>query len=207
MINLLPPTLKESLLYARRNRFLMRWLFAFTVGIAGIGAVILAGHLYINQSTRVYATEVQQRKDQLSTQKLVETQKRTEEISASIKLAVQVLSRQVLFADLLRQIGGVMPSGAALQSLNIGKLEGGIDLQAIAVDYQTATQVQVNLADPANKIFEKADIISITCSTATTTDTNVNSRYPCQISIKALFAKNSSYLFTNESAAKAGAPR
>jgi len=195
MINLLPPDIKETLLYARRNQFLTKWVLAFFAGILGIGAVILAGHFYINQSTKTYAKEVQHRKDQLSQQKLEETKKRTEDISTSTKLALQVLSRQVLFSDLLRQIGAVMPSGAALQSLSISKLEGGLDLQAVAADYQTGTQVQVNLADPANKIFEKADIINITCNTDNPTGT-ANKQYPCQISIRALFAKDSPYLFT-----------
>lgn len=199
MINLLPEDLKENLLYARRNRFLSKWLIAVFIGLVGIGGVVLAGNLYINQSTKAYAGEVQRRKDQLAEQKFEDTQKRTEEISSSTKLALQVLSRQVLFAELLRQIGAAMPSGAALQSLSIGKLEGGIDLQAVASDYQTATQVQVNLADPANKIFEKADIVNVTCSG----DDLADKRYPCQISIRALFAKNSPFVLTDKPAGAA----
>lgn len=90
-----------------------------------------------------------------------------------------------------------MPSGSTLQNLNIGKVDGGIDLQAAAKDYQTATQVQLNLADPANKLFEKADIITINCAT-TSSSTSVSSVYPCQVNIKALFTKNNTYLFINQ---------
>lgn len=196
MINLLPPDVKETLVYARRNHMLIKWVAAFFVGIIGIGVVVFAGQLYINQTVKSYAADVQNKKDQLANQQLEETQKRTEEISSSTKLALQVLSRQVLFAELLRQIGAAMPSGASLQSLSLDRLEGGIDLQAVAVDYRTATQVQVNLEDPDNKIFDKADILSITC-TSTATGTQVDSRYPCNVGVRALFAKDSPFTFTN----------
>jgi hypothetical protein len=197
VINLMPTEMKETLIYARRNLLLTRWVIAVLLGIVGIGAVITAGNLYINQSTKIYATEVQSRRDQLAQLQIEETKKRTEDISTSTKLALQVLSRQVLFSELMTQVGAAMPSGAALQSLSIGKLEGGIDLQAVAADYQTGTQVQVNLQDPSNKIFEKADIISITCSTENRPNDDSDDRYPCQVTIRALFAKNSPFLFTN----------
>lgn len=197
MINLLPPETKQTVLYARRNRILAKWLAAMFIGILGIVAVVLAGYLYINQSTEVYATEVQRTKERLASQKLEETQKRTQEISTSTKLAFQVLSRQVLFSRLLKQIGAAMPQGAALQNLSIGKLEGGIDLQAVAVDYQTATQVQVNMQDPSNKIFEKADIINISCS-ETEDESEDENPYPCQVTIRALFAKDSPFILTTK---------
>lgn len=200
MINLLPQDIKDTVLYARRNLILTRWVAAFFVGIIGVGVVVFAGQIYINQSVKSYTADVQNKKDQLARQQLTETQKRTEEISTSTKLALQVLSRQVVFSELLRQIGSAMPSGASLQTLSIDKLEGGIDLQAVAVDYRTATQVQVNMEDPSNKIFEKADILSITC-TPTDQNTQGDNRYPCQVGIRALFAKDNPFTFTNTTGA------
>jgi len=193
MINLLPPDLKTSIIYARRNTMLIKWLVATLVGLAGVGAVVVAGQFYINHSVNAYKTEVQRSKEQLSAQKLEETQARVTDISNSIKLATQVLSREVLFSKLLQQIGAVMPAGSSLQSLTIGKLEGGIDLQAAAVDYQTATQVQVNLEDPRNKIFDSADIVSVSCTNSD--DPAKKQDYPCQVSIRASFTKNNPFLF------------
>ncbi|HYH36468.1 MAG TPA: hypothetical protein VD706_03145 [Candidatus Saccharimonadales bacterium] len=51
------------------------------------------------------------------------------------------------------------------------------------------------MADPKNKIFSKADIVSITCS-------DDNSDYPCTINIRALFAPNNPFLFINNKDAK-----
>jgi hypothetical protein len=194
MINLLPPEYKNSVIYARRNRSLIRWITFSGIGVLGIIVTIGAGYFYINQSAKAIAKDVESSKQRLVDQNLTQTQKRTEDISNSIKLALQVLSKQVLFSELLNKIGAVMPQGSALQSFSIGKLEGGIDLQAVAVNYQTASQVQVNVADPANQIFEQADIVNISCSG--TDDPMI--RYPCQITIRALFAKDSPFIFTSE---------
>lgn len=193
MINLLPPQIKEQITYARRNTLIRRWATAVMLGIAGIALVVLGGHIYIDQSIDAYQKQVQQTSDSLASQKLEETQKQVQNLSGTLRLVLQVLSREVLFSKLLKQVGSVMPPGSALQSLSINKLEGGIDLQAVAKDYQTGTQVQINLQDPANKIFEKADILSINCAG----DDAADPRYPCQVSIRALFAKDNSFTFVS----------
>lgn len=192
MINLLPHELKQNISFARKNRTLRHWIIAMVVGIAGIGMIVAGGYFYIQQSTVAYQREVQLKKERLNAQKLEETQARLENISTSTKLALSVLSRQILFSEVLQQVGSIMPSGAILQNLSVGKLDGGIDLQVIAKDYQTATQVQVNIQDPDSKIFEKADIVSINCATPTPDAPN---DYPCQVSIRALFTKNNPFLF------------
>lgn len=195
MINVLPPDIQQSMVYGRRNRQLTRWVLATIVGIVGIGIVVIAGFFYINFQTNAYAKEVERNKASLIEQNLEETQARVEEIDGSVKLALDVLSREVLFSKLIRGIGAAMPPGSALQNLSIGDVEGALDLQAIAFDYETASQVQVNLADPKNEIFEKADIVSIACNSESGDD--ASSDYPCQVNIRALFSKNSPYLFSS----------
>jgi hypothetical protein len=124
----------------------------------------------------------------LEEQNLEETQQEVQNISNSLNLVVQVLSRQVQFSDLIRQVGSIIPEGAVLTGLTINQTNGGIDLLADATDYNTATQVQVNLEDPENQIFETADIINIRCEQAS------DNAYPCQITIRALFGENSQFL-------------
>jgi Tfp pilus assembly protein PilN len=197
MINLLPPEIKINISYARRNTMLRKWAFALLIGIGVISSTIFIGNLFLRQSTHSLASQVEQGTEQLKIQKLEETQKQVEGISSSLKLVVQVLSREVLFSKLLQQIGSVMPSGAVLTNLSINKLQGGLDLQAAATDYQTATQVQVNLQDPANQIFDKADIVSIQCTSNQTTTGGIADQYPCTVQVRALFAKNNPFLFIN----------
>lgn len=199
MINLLPLQTKKSIAYARHNTMLRRWIAATLLGVTGILAVLVFGHLNITSSTATWQKQIDETKQRLSAQKLEETQKRVTEISDSVKLASQVLSKQILFSKLLAQIGAVMPEGTSLQSLSIASVEGGIDLSAVAKDFQTATQVQVNLSDPENKIFEKADIVSTTCADTQDTD------YPCQITLRALFAKDNIFQYSSNTKQKAGA--
>jgi len=190
MINLLPPDIRQNIMYARRNARLLRWTVGLLIGIVGIGLVIGIGYVYMNKLGKDYATQATQAQADLDKQNPAQTQKEVEDITNSLKLVVQVLSREVLFSKLLAQIGASLPSGSVLLNLSINKLQGGIDLSAGATDYQTASQVQVNLQDPNNKIFDKADIISIQC----TTD---GSTYPCTATIRAQFAQNNPFLFIN----------
>lgn len=191
MINLMPDNQKDQITFARRNTTLRRWLIANVVGVIGICLIIAAGLLFMTRSTNSWQKQVDDTSAQLQVQKLQETQNRVAEISDSVKLAIQVLSKQVLFSKLLTQIGSAMPNGSSLQSLSIANPEGGIDLTAVATNYQTATQVQVNLSDPANKLFEKADIISVSCQQGA----EVEAQYPCQVSIRALFSKDNSFQY------------
>ncbi len=200
MINLLPSAMKQDILYARRNTKLLHWSIAILAVIIGMAIIVGFGSLYLRQSTKNYDAQLKDTTAQLKLQKLDETQKRVQEISGNLKLMVQVLSREVLFSKLVQQIGAAMPENTVLTNLQINKLQGGLDLSAQAVDYKTATQIQVNLQDPTNKIFAKADILSITCSGNGTG--TLNSKYPCLVQVKALFATNNPFLFINASGSK-----
>lgn len=197
MINLLPPGIKQNIKYARRNTKLLRWSLALGLGIVGSLVVSTFGLFYLQQATDTYSAQVTKTQDELNAQKLPETQKKVEDISGSLKLVVQVLSREILFSKLLKQIGSAVPADASLTGLSISKVTGGIDLTAVAASYETATQVQVNLKDPSNKIFDKADIVNITCSGAAASDP----RYPCTVTIRAQFSSNNPFLFINTSPA------
>lgn len=191
MINLLPPAVKDEILYARRNTALRRWIVACTLAVAGVGVIVLAGLFYLQKSINNYDSQLVEARQSLKAQKVDETQKQIEDISSSTKLAVQVLSREILFSKLIRQIGSALPSNTALNSLEIDQLEGGIQLSASAADFNSATQIQVNLQDPKNGVFEKSDINSIACADKPPE----NSLYPCDVSVRALFGKNNSYYF------------
>ncbi len=195
MINLLPPVTKQNIVYSRYNTRLRHYMVALLIGFAGIVGTVGVGYAYLQQSIHSYAAQVEQGKIQLQEQKLDDTQKQVQDLTNSLKLVAQVLQREVLFSKLLTQIGSALPNGSVLNSLSINKVQGGLDLQAAATDYQTATQVQLNLQDPGNKIFEKADILNIQCAAKTDASNPLKSQYPCTVQIRALFAKNNSFSF------------
>lgn len=193
MINLLPPDVKESFYYARQNTSLLKWLAALVIAIVGVFIIILFGQVYITRATDQLVADIKQGEQSLQDQDLEATQTRVQEISDSLNLVVQVLSDQVLFSNLIQQVGAAIPEGAVLTGLTINQIDGGINLSADATDYDTATQVQVNLEDPANKIFASADLINVRCE-----ENSGDETYPCQINIRALFGENSQFLLIPE---------
>ena len=196
MINLLPPTTKANYRYARRNQALRAWVAALGLVLVGIGALVTFGLLDLHQQVTSYQHQVSDAQMNLKANKLTETEQQVKDISSSLKLATQVLSSEVLFSKLITQIGSAMPSGAILSGLNINRTTGGIDLNANARDYGTASQVQLNLGNPANKIFAKADIVTIKCAISKTEDKPT--LYPCTVSLRALFTGDNQFLFINQ---------
>jgi len=193
MINLLPPDLKETYRYGKRNRVLAHWVIIIVFCWAGGIALTMGGFLYMNHAIANTNQQLSDSKKQLHAMNDTAVQKQVKTISGNLKLATQVLSKEVLFSDLLKQMGAVTPSNAVLTNLTITQAQGGIDLSASTTNYAAATQLQANLADPKNRIFSSADIESINCSTSTGTPT----QYPCSVTIRALFAKDNPYLFIN----------
>lgn len=194
MINLLPSVDKQNIVYARRNTKLVK-LCALLLSItAGVVAISFAGLFYMNQSITNLNQQAARTTEILKSKKIDDVEKQVNDISNNLKLTSQVLSKQVFFSKLLKQIGAAMPANTVLTDLKIGKTDGAIDITAAAANYDAATQVQVNLSDPANKIFDKADLLSVNCSNSST-DPN----YPCKATLRARFAKNNSFTFTGGS--------
>lgn len=197
MINLLPPEVKQQYQYARRNVHLVRWLFAMGFALAGLAIISVGGVWYLQQTANQYHKQISVTEESLKKQDQAKVQKEVQNISSSLKLAVQVLSKEVLFSELLKQMATVTPSNATLSDLTISQVQGAVDITARTADYNAATQLQVNLSDPTNKIFSKADIVSINCTTSPTSSDALLQRYPCTVTIRALFATDNPFLFIN----------
>jgi len=191
MINLLPPEVKQEYIYALRNTVLRRWIIACVLGLIGLGFVATYGLATIQRSTDSYSTIVTSKQNSLNQQKLGPTEAQVKDITGNLKLVLKVLSKEVLFSQVLKQMAAVIPPNAILTNLQISQTTGALDITAKATDYATASQVQANLQDPANKLFSKADLIGIHCGGTT------NDPYPCTVQIRALFASNNPFLFIN----------
>jgi Tfp pilus assembly protein PilN len=198
MINLLPPETKQDYHFARRNSWLLHWVWMIAFGWLGLAGLCGFGWVYLHQAANTHAVQAKQAEQILAEQKQAETEAQIKDISSSLKLAVQVLSKEVLFSQLLKQLAAVTPPNVTLNNLSISQLQGSVDITAKAIDYPAATQLHTNLADPANQIFSKADIVSISC-TAVGGGPNV-SRYPCTVTVRALFTTPNPYLFINNKA-------
>ena len=201
MINLLPPETKHAYRYAMQNERLMRWVVALLVALIGLGAIGTYGWVSLHQAITTNSNSVNQIQKTLAAENLTGTENQVQTISNDFSLVVKVLSQEVLFSKLLKQIAAAMPQGANLTSLNITSTTkgSGLDITAESTNYTAATQVQVNLADPSNGIFSKADIVNISCSSSSAAN-NQNSQYPCTVTLRAQFAANNQFLFINQKA-------
>ena len=199
MINLLPPDTKRAYYYAQSNEKLARWVFALMIGFIGLGAIGTYGWVTLHRATATNDSKVAFAENQLTQEHQAAISQQVQTISGDFTLVVKVLSQEVLFSKLLTNMAAAMPAGANLTNLTITNTAGGtgLDIKAEATNYTTASQVQVNLADPTNGIFSKADLVSITCKSSPQ-----NPQYPCGVDLRAEFAKNNKFLFINQGAIK-----
>lgn len=191
MINLLPADYGASLRSSHLNTIARRWLIAALLACSGLVLILAVGWIYINQQNKNLAHNIDTVNQQLQAQDLAGTQKKAKEITNNIKIINQVLSREIRFSGLITQIGSTMPPGTVLSGLTLSKVDGGLDLSATARDYTSAAQIAVNLSDPKNKIFDKVDIVNITCSSTSGTT------YPCSATFRTLFSKSTKSQFLN----------
>jgi Tfp pilus assembly protein PilN len=192
MINLLPPERKEDIRFSRYNTRLAGWTTVAIFALVGVGLIVGGGLVLMKQSSKNVSRQVAESNQKLQQENVDETKKRVDSISSNTKLVVQVLSREILFSKLLRQLGASVPADTELLSFQVEKLQGGLTLTAAAKDINSATQLQLNLQDPKNKIFEKADIENINCAGASNES---KKNLPCVVQIRALFTKNNPYLY------------
>lgn len=197
MINLLPPKYKKTLFYSKRNRTMSRWVIVLILALIFSLVIVAAGWLYLDQAVKREAKNVEQTEAALEEQDIEQTTAQVEEISNNTKLVLDVLSREILFSKLIRQLGAALPPGTALESITLEGLEGGLTIQAYATNFNSASQIQVNLSDPQNKIFKQADIETISCPQTPEGETVSEevSQYACTARLKALFSDNTEFVY------------
>lgn len=195
MINLLPPDLKIEYKYARKNRKLLRWVIAVFLGIFGVVIITASSIILFHESEGNYRSNIDIAQSQLNSDNYTKVVQQVSDISNNLNLMVSVLSKEILFSKLLNRLGSITPSNVILTNLSISQPETAVTITALTGNYNAATQLEVNMSDPANQIFQKADIISIICSNSNSTSANPN--YPCTTVIRAQFASNNPFLFIN----------
>lgn len=191
MIDLLPTDIKKSRAYGRRNSKLLRWNILCVLGVLGILIIAGTGYFFVNNATLSAAEVKKQTEEAIKTAKLDEAEQEYETFSNNLKTVVQILSSQVLFSELLQQIGSVTPTGVTLNSVSLADSDNALDLSFTATAASLAPTIQVNLEDPRNELFEKADIIQVSCQT----DEEDNEE--CGVQLRALFKADAKFLFLN----------
>ena len=202
MINLLPTQEKQNIIYARRNNILYKWILA---AIAVIGLIILltiAGIIYIQLNIDNVRKSTITTQEAISNQKLEQSQKDLQKLSDNFNTVVKLLSNQVLFSKLLPKIASILPPNTALGSITLSdQTNSAVDMSINAKDRADANQAYANISNPSNGLFDKADLISISCADSTKSSTTDNP-YPCTANIRATFSAEAKKSFINSLGAK-----
>ena len=149
------------------------------------------GQFYIKQNVQNQQNVAKTTQDRLASQNFETTKKDLTALSNNVKTIVQILSKQLLFSKMLTTIGGILPAGTALSDMTLATSDSAIDLSIAATDRATATQAFVNINDPKNNFFSKADLLSIVCESSST------KKYPCTAQVRVVLKNDSSFYFLN----------
>jgi len=200
MINLLPEDIKSQIVYARKNARLVRYVFVGIIGLVSVGLATAGGTIIIANAEKNLNSTLATNNANLPAIKLTEDQ--VNDLSDKIKGISAVLSREVKFSDILRYMGGNLPSGTILTNLSLGeKLAGTLNIDVASTNYDSVAVFRQNIDDygkthPDKLLFVKADINNVTCNDpskpVTTTSTEGGgidqAKYPCKGKLTATFA-------------------
>ena len=191
MINLLPLSTKQEIYYARKNLLLFRWVAANILAIILLSALLFIGGIYIERSQEDLRNSNNNIQTSIKTAKLDTVKQDAENLSSGIKLISQILSQELRFSILLQKIGSLMPENTVLGTISLtSNVATPVDITAYAVDYRSATQVQINFQDKSKALFESVDANNIICA-------DNQDLYKCAISIKAKFSSDAAITYLN----------
>lgn len=197
VINLLPDRVKSEIIYARKNRVLLLWLMAVAIVIAGVGGMTIFGQIFINKNIDSMQSITKTTQQRIADQDLSATQAEIKSLSDNFTTVTQLLSQQLLFSTMFAKIGNVIPQGAILSGITLSTTNTGIDIDVTATNKDIATQAFVNIDDPTNGLFEKADLESVDCTTVSASNSAAENEYPCTADIRVTLQKNSTFYFLN----------
>jgi Tfp pilus assembly protein PilN len=200
MINLLPPDIKSQIVYARKNARLVRFVIVGIIGLLGVALVTAGGTIIIANAEKNLSSTLDANNTNLPA--IESTEAQVNDLSDKIKAISAVLSREVKFSDILRYMGGTLPSGTILTNLSLSeKLAGTLNIDVASNNYDSVAVFRQNLEDfgkthPDKLLFSKADINNVTCNDPSkpapsqgTSDGGIDqSIYPCLWKLTATFA-------------------
>lgn len=159
MINLLPPEAKQSVIYARRNVALFQYcIVALTAGVA-LSAMLFFGATLASRTEKELEQSIQS--DQVKVDELELINKEAKELANSIDVIATLLSKEMKFSELIKEIGAIIPPDAALQSLTLSDdQQTPLSLEVLADKADTIGVTQENIEE--SELFKGADVLSIT---------------------------------------------
>lgn len=158
MINLLPPDIKESRLYASRNIALLRSCLFLAASVLFLGLMLGYGFYTLRLNAESITKTAALKEKELGD--MASLQKQAQDLSDTIKTASTLLNRETKFSDLISKLGALMPEGASMKSLKLtGDTTQPLQISARLTSIDQAAVLQKNLL--SSTLFSAVDIQSV----------------------------------------------
>ena len=166
MINLLPPKRVFGIKVARNNTILRRYLELTLMAMLFLCATVLIAHYFIHQQNVNTRTAIEL--EEVKLKELEPINKKAEDLSKTVNIIDNLISRNIKFSELLVKLGAVMPDGSVLTGLqfSVDSLDSPLVVSAQINDEQKAAILRNNLA--GSDLFERVEIKNITLSEEST---------------------------------------
>lgn len=159
MINLLPPQKLANIRIARGNTTLRRYLELFIALLVIVIAALVSSYYFLSAQNANEQSVVDAEMSQVA--KLEPVQKQAEQLSATINTIAGLSSRDVVFSNLLVQIGGLMPEGSVLTGLQFSTEDYDSPL-VISAQIESEAKAAILLKNlQSSDLFESADIKTV----------------------------------------------
>ncbi len=158
MINLLPPTIKQEIIYSKRNKVLLRYTY-ISVGVMLVLAGALVGARFaLNQQISAADKRLADKQITIDSRKSLEAD--AKKLNARLTSIQTIQKNQAKFSVLLSDLAQYMPTGTAISSISLtGEDKKPVKLTVTAVDYKTALGFRDSIAK--SKRISAADIEDI----------------------------------------------
>lgn len=183
MINLLPPALKETRRYGRKNISLFGYSLALLATALVTAGIMIAGIQFVGSDEPTLRAKFQTDQEEITL--LEKDIQSIETIATRLETAKNIKAKSISFSELIPKIAAVLPDGVVLNALTL--TGGATDPLKLDVDLRTADLGPVtirNLVD--SKLFEAADISTLTPKGETNSDGSIPD-YQANASITASF--------------------
>lgn len=168
MINLLPPSAKQSIKFARLNVILIHYVIITLIAVAVILALMFYGYTSLNNSKSELEKAISA--DRVKVAELEQINVEARSLSSTVNTIKKLLDSEVKFSILIQEIGSVLPTGTVLTNLTLSQEneDDPITLSILATDADRAGVLQQNLVK--SDLFIGADILSVNRGQATEED-------------------------------------
>jgi Tfp pilus assembly protein PilN len=174
MINLLPPTLKEQIRFAKYNRLILRYLRVTIVVVAILGGIFVWAFRDLSQRTQLVATDVEAKQKTiagLSKTFLPKAKDASERLNA-IKFAQ---TTQTKFSALIADVTSVIPAGVSIDTMTLN----GDEKKSVRMVVSTVTYDQVLAL--RNALVTSPRISGADIETITLTETSPKYHYKASL--------------------------